>query len=311
MTSRVPPAPPCTLVIFGARGDLAKRLLVPALYNLAVAHRLDPAFKVIGVDHGESDDETWRASLRDFLRQLGANRNSEFGKAKINAKAWEWLEGRLFYQRGDFEDDADYVRLGERLATVAGKNGNALFYLATAPRFFGEAVERLARAGLMAEPRRGFRRVVIEKPFGNDLATAKALNKRILAVVEERQVFRIDHFLGKETVRNIMVTRFGNGVFEPLWNRMHIDSVEITAAETVGVENRGSYYDQAGALRDMIPNHLFQVLSMVAMEPPNSFDPQAVRAETGRAIEAIRKLTPRQALADSVRGQYEAGVVAG
>ena len=163
----------------------------------------------------------------------------------------------------------------------------------------------------MVEPRRGFRRVVIEKPFGNDLATAKALNKRILAVVEERQVFRIDHFLGKETVRNIMVTRFGNGVFEPLWNRLHINSVEITAAETVGVENRGSYYDQAGALRDMIPNHLFQVLSMVAMEPPNSFDPQAVRAETGRAIEAIRKLTPRQALADSVRGQYEAGVVVG
>ena len=133
MTSKVPPAPPCTLVIFGARGDLTKRLLIPALYNLAVAHRLDPAFKVIGVDHGESDDLTWRAGLRDFLQQLGANRNSEFGKAKINAKAWEWLEGRLFYQRGDFEDDADYVRLGERLATVGGKGGNALFYLATAP----------------------------------------------------------------------------------------------------------------------------------------------------------------------------------
>jgi len=310
-SSKAPPAPACTLVIFGARGDLTKRLLVPALYNLSVAHLLDTGFKVIGVDHGDSDDKTWRSNLGTFLRKLGANPNSEFGKATINAEAWDWLESRLFYQRGDFEDDADYAQLATRLAAVGGEGGSALFYLATAPRFFGGVVERLAKAGLMTEPKGAFRRVVVEKPFGDDLATAKALNKRILAVADEKQVYRIDHFLGKETVRNIMVTRFGNGIFEPLWNRLHIDSVEITAAETVGVEDRGSYYDQAGALRDMVPNHLFQVLSMVAMEPPNSFDPEAVRAEKGRVIEAIRKLTPKEALADSVRGQYGAGAVSG
>ena len=311
--SKAPPrAPACAMVIFGAGGDLAKRLLVPALYNLARSRLLAEGFKVIGVDHGAGDDATFRRGLGDFLQTLAASKDSEFGAAKIDPAAWAWLDDRLFYQVGDFEDDASYQRLAARLEEIGGAGGgSALFYLAVAPRFFGDVVERLAKAGLTRAPRGCFRRVVIEKPFGDDLASAKALNRRITRRLDEDQIYRIDHFLGKETVRNIMVTRFGNGVFEPLWNRLHVDSVQITAAETVGVELRGSYYDKAGALRDMVPNHLFQLLAMVAMEPPNSFDPEAVRPEKGRVIEAIRLQTPAEAAVDSVRGQYRAGVVGG
>ncbi|MGH7022906.1 MAG: glucose-6-phosphate dehydrogenase [Caulobacteraceae bacterium] len=300
-------APACTLVIFGARGDLTKRLLVPALYNLAVAGRLAKDFKILGVDHGQGDDAGLRDGLGSFLHSLAADKNSEFGAAKIDAKSWNGLAAQMSYQMGDFEDPATF----KTLATTLGPDRSAIFYLATAPRFFGEIIDQLGKAGLMREPKSGFRRVVIEKPFGDDLATAKALNRRILKSLTEQQIFRIDHFLGKETVRNIMATRFANGVFEPLWNRLHIDWVEITAAETVGVEKRGGYYDKAGALRDMVPNHLFQVLAMIAMEPPNSFDPEAVRAEKGRVMEAVRHVTPSQALKDSARGQYSAGVVAG
>jgi glucose-6-phosphate 1-dehydrogenase len=300
-------APACTLVIFGAGGDLAKRLLVPALYNLAVAKLLPADFKIIGVDHGAGDDASLRRGLGDFLHALAKDKTSEFGAGVIDEAVWSAFAAKIAYQVGDFEDAATYERLGKTL----GADRSALFYLATAPRFFGDVIDQLGKAGLAHAPRGGFRRVVIEKPFGTDLASAKALNRRILKVLDESQIYRIDHFLGKETVRNIMVTRFGNGVFEPLWNRLHVDFVEITAAETVGVEQRGGYYDKAGALRDMVPNHLFQVLAMVAMEPPNSFDPEAVRAEKGRVIEAIRHLTPTEALAQSVRGQYGAGKVNG
>jgi glucose-6-phosphate 1-dehydrogenase len=310
--SKAPVAPACTMVIFGARGDLAKRLLVPALYNLSDAGLLAKDFRVLGVDHGECDDAGFRTALGGFLKGLASNKLSEFGKARIDAKAWTWLADRMFYQIGDFEDDASYTALAERLEALGGAGGGSvLFYLAVAPRFFGDIVARLHKAGLARAPRGAFRRVVVEKPFGDDLASAKALNRRILKCLHENQIYRIDHFLGKETVRNIMVTRFGNGVFEPLWNRLHIDSVQITAAETVGVEDRGAFYDGTGALRDMVPNHLFQLLTMIAMEPPNSFDPEAVRAEKGRVIEAIRHQTPAQALANSVRGQYQAGTVAG
>ncbi len=304
MTSQ---APACTLVIFGARGDLAKRLLVPALYNLAVAGHLPADFKVVGVDHGQGDDAGLRQSLGDFLSALAADKNSEFGAAEIDAKVWRGLADRMTYQVGDFEDPATYAALAKTL----GPGRSAIFYLATAPRFFEIVVDQLGAAGLTTQSKGAFRRVVIEKPFGDDLASAKALNRRILKVLDEKQIYRIDHFLGKETVRNILAIRFANGVFEPLWSRRHIDFVEITAAETVGVEARGSYYDKAGALRDMVPNHLFQVLAMVTMEPPNSFKAEAVRAEKGRVIEAIRRVTPAQALADSVRGQYRAGTVEG
>jgi len=303
---RAPPkAPACTMVIFGARGDLNKRLLTPALYNLAHDGLLADGFRILGVDHGDCDAKGLRKLLGDFLHDLASDKLSEFGKAKIDAKAWSWIAERIDYQQGDFEDAATYQTLAQAL------KGDVLFYLATAPRFFGDIVEHLGKAGLLEEPAGVFRRVVIEKPFGDDLASARALNKRILKYAGEPQLYRIDHFLGKETIRNIMVTRFGNGVFEPLWSRLHIDSVQITAAETVGVEDRGGYYDPTGALRDMVPNHLFEVLGMVAMEPPNSFDADAVRAEKGRAIEAIRVVAPTEALADSVRGQYGAGTIGG
>ena len=308
----IPPAPPCTMVIFGARGDLAKRLLVPSVYNLAHAGLLNDGFKVLGVDHGKLDDAGLRKLLGSFLKAEAADPNSEFGKGAIDARAWDWLESRITYQIGDFEDPATYQALGANLERLGGKGGGSvLFYLAVAPRFFGDIVDGLGKAGLTKEPKAGFRRVVIEKPFGDDLASAKALNRRIGKHLAEPQIYRIDHFLGKETVRNILVTRFANGVFEPLWNRLHIDHVQITAAETVGVEERGGYYDHAGALRDMVPSHLFQVLAMVAMEAPNSFDGEAVRAERTRVIQAIAHQSPAEALANSVRGQYRAGEAGG
>jgi glucose-6-phosphate 1-dehydrogenase len=306
------PAPACIMVIFGAAGDLAKRLLVPALYNLEQARLLSDRFKVLGVDHSPLDDASLRTSLGGFLHTLARDPTSEFGQTTIDEAAWKRLAASMFYQVGDFEDDASYQALAGRLASLAGGNGGSvLFYLAVAPRFFADIVERLARAGLTKAPKGCFRRVVIEKPFGVDLASARALNRRITRCLTEDQIFRIDHFLGKETVRNIMVTRFGNGVFEPLWNRLHIDSVQITAAETVGVELRGAYYDQAGALRDMVPNHLFQLLAMVAMEPPNTFEAEDVRVEKSKVMEAIRVQSLKQAAADCVRGQYTAGKVAG
>ena len=308
-TTGAPHASDCTLVIFGARGDLTKRLLVPALYNLADAKLLGDGFKVLGVDHGDGDDDGLRSSLGDFLQTLAASKDSEFGASRIDAPSWTWLSNRLFYEVGDFEDDAAYAALAKRLKTLG--NPSMLFYLAVSPHFFAVIAEHLARADLLKAPDGAFRRIVVEKPFGSDLESAKALNKRLLACADEAQIYRIDHFLGKETVRNIMVTRFGNGVFEPLWNRLHIDSVQITAAETVGVESRGAFYEKTGALRDMTPNHLFALLAMVAMEPPNSFDPDAVRAEKGRLLEAIRRLTPAAAAEDSVRGQYTSGKVEG
>jgi glucose-6-phosphate 1-dehydrogenase len=302
-------APACVMVIFGIRGDLAKRLLVPALYNLRTAGLLDDGFKVLGVDHGDSDDARIRAGLEEFLRSQAASKASETGQASIDEAAWSWLAERITYHRADFDDDGAYPPLGEQLQRLGA--GAALFYLATAPRFFAGVVERLGGAGLLKEEGEAFRRVVVEKPFGEDLDTARELNRRLGACLDEQQIYRIDHFLGKETVRNIMVTRFGNGVFEPLWNRLHIDSVQITAAETVGVEGRGSFYDRTGALRDMTPNHLLALLAMVAMEPPNSFDPAAVRAEKGRVLEAVRRYSPEEAARKAVRGQYEAGEVQG
>jgi glucose-6-phosphate 1-dehydrogenase len=303
------PAPACVMVIFGVRGDLAKRLLVPALYNLKTAGLLDDGFKVLGVDHGDQNDEGIRKALGDFLHEQVSAKGSETGKAQIDEAAWAWLSDRIFYSRAEFDDDDAYVVLGETIEALGA--GNALFYLATAPRFFADVAERLGKAGLMKEANGAFRRLVVEKPFGEDLDSARELNRRLLAAMDESQIFRIDHFLGKETVRNIMVTRFGNGVFEPLWSRLHIDSVQITAAETVGVETRGKFYEKTGALRDMTPNHLLALLAMTAMEPPNSFDPEAVRAEKGRVLEAVRRYSPQEAAAKSVRGQYGAGRVQG
>jgi glucose-6-phosphate 1-dehydrogenase len=308
-----PLAPPCVIVIFGAAGDLTKRLVVPALYNLVGARRLPSEFRIVGVDLALRTTEEWRTGLTDTMRGfVGAD--SEAAIDQIDNKAWEWLMARMSYVQGDLNEAQTYKRLNDHLIELdktAGTSGNRLFYLAIADRFFKVAVDRLGASGLLTERDGQWRRVIIEKPFGHDLDSAKALNSEILKHLQEHQIYRIDHFLGKETVQNIMALRFANGLFEPIWNREHIDHVQITAAETVGVEQRGKFYEKTGALRDMVPNHVFQLLAMTAMEPPISFDADAVRAKKAEVIEAIRPLDPAQALKDAVRGQYDAGTVLG
>ncbi len=294
-------APAATLVIFGAHGDLTKRLLMPALYDLAADDLLDDGFRVIGVDRVASDDAQWRDELTKTMQEFTHDKTAEFYVEHVDETHWGWVTQRLSYVQADFTKPEDIKRLGEHAT------GNVVFYLAIASRFFGDVVEKLGEAGLLKETEGAFRRVVIEKPYGEDLESAKKLNARVLAQAEESQVFRIDHFLGKETVQNIMALRFANGIFEPLWRRDHIDYVEITAAETVGVEGRGAFYEPTGALRDMVPNHLFQLLSMIAMEPPNSFDAEAVRSEKAKLLQAVQPVRPE----DVVRGQYGAGTVLG
>jgi glucose-6-phosphate 1-dehydrogenase len=300
-------------VIFGASGDLTRRLLLPALYNLAHEQLLDPDFMIVGVDHVERSDEEFRSYIREAMRSFMREQDGEFDAATLEAASWDWLVERLGYVVGDFDRTETYRRLKERLAKRTGETGagNIVFYMATPPRFFGPIVEQLAEAGLTRETGPGFRRVIVEKPFGMDLASAQALNARILAVIDERQLYRIDHFLGKETVQNIMVLRFANGIFEPIWNRDHIDHVQITAAEAVGVEQRGRFYDGTGALRDMVPNHMLQLLAMVAMEAPNSFHADAIRAEKAKVVDAVRQWSAAEAAENGVRGQYDAGSVHG
>ncbi|MBC9032173.1 glucose-6-phosphate dehydrogenase [Sphingomonas sp. JC676] len=283
--SDAPRAPAATLVIFGAMGDLARRLLVPALVNLSRDGLIDEATTILGVSHHDADDDALREALDDFIE---------------DQDSWSKLRDRVAYLKGDFEQASTFAALAERV------KGNAVFYLATAPNFFGPVVDALADAGLLDEGA-GFRRVVIEKPFGHDLTSAQALNARILARAEEQQIYRIDHFLGKETVQNIMVARFGNVMLGAVWNNRYIDHVQITAAEAVTVGTRGKFYDSTGALRDMVPNHLFQLLALIGMEPPNSFDADAIRTEKSKVIAAAKPVPPE----DAVRGRYEAGTIAG
>jgi glucose-6-phosphate 1-dehydrogenase len=286
------------MVIFGASGDLTRRLLMPALYNLAVGKRLPDQFRVVGLARAEQSDEAFREQLAQHIRGFAAG--------GFDQAIWDDLVGRMTYISGDFDDPAAYQRLIEHLGGTETL-GNVLFYLATAPDYFALIVERLAAAGLTAEGPDAWRRVIVEKPFGHDLASAQALNADLLKVMDEQQIYRIDHYLGKETVQNIMVFRFANGIFEPLWNRDHIDHVQITVAETVGVENRGNFYDETGALRDMIQNHLFQLLSFVAMEVPTSFDANALRSEKVKVMDSLKPFTPELVLNDAVRGQYGPG----
>jgi glucose-6-phosphate 1-dehydrogenase len=309
--ARADTAPPSTLVIFGAGGDLTKRLLMPALYNMTLAGLLSDDFQMIGVDRLEMDEETYRRKQSETMASFVSDKGGEFSADALDAKAWGWLRQRLGYQSGDFANPDTFKAIADRLAKIKEEqhHGNAVFYLAVADRFFGDIVDMLAKAGLLTEDKDDFRRVVVEKPFGHDLASAKALNARILKVADEKQVFRIDHFLGKETVQNIMLLRFSNGIFEPLWKREHIDHVQITASEIVGVESRARFYEPTGAMRDMVPNHMMQLLAMVAMEPPNSSDADAVRQEKAKAVEAIRPLTDSMAAARVVRGQYAAGEI--
>jgi glucose-6-phosphate 1-dehydrogenase len=304
------PAPPATLTIFGAGGDLTKRLVVPALYNLVRAGKLPDDFAIIGVDHGEQTTEGWCQSLTEMMQALTRVGAREHQVEAIDEQAWSWLIGRMRYLRGDFTQPETYSQLGKLLVDPGRRQtdtANALFYLAVAERFFGPVIEQLGRAGLTRQSERAWRRVIVEKPFGHDLASAEALNAQILKVLSEDQIYRIDHFLGKETVQNILVLRFANGIFEPLWNRDHIDHVQITAAETVGVEGRGRFYERTGALRDMVPNHLFQLLAMIGMEPPISFDADAVRAKKTELFQAIHPVS----LENAVRGQYGNGVMLG
>ena len=294
-------AGPCVMVLFGASGDLTMRKLVPALYNLVKAKLLPSNFAVMGVSHDELSAEQFRTQVTQFLK--GEDHTSE---------AWTWFTERLYYQRGDFSDPATYATLGTRLGELDkqyGTGGNYLFYLAVAPRFFAEVVQQLGQVGLSDQEDRHWRRVVIEKPFGSDLDSAKALNKQIKGVLTENQIYRIDHYLGKETVQNILVFRFDNAIFEPIWNRRYIDHVEITNAETVGVEQRGGYFDTAGTLRDMVPNHVMQLLSLTAMEAPASLNPDAVRNEQAKVLRAAQPLDPDDVLERSVRGQYGEGTL--
>ena len=295
-------APPCTLVIFGAGGDLTKRLLMPALYNLAGGKLLDEHFSILGVDRDAGTDEDFQGKQTESMASFTPDKGGEFAEKALDETAWGWLKQRLHYMAGDFTKPEAFVEIGNRIG-----DGNAVFYLAVADRFFAGIIDQLHAAKLTEEKPGVFRRVVIEKPFGHDLASAKELNSRILDQLDEHQIYRIDHFLGKETVQNIMALRFGNGIFEPLWNRDHIDSVQITAAETVGVEKRGKFYEITGALRDMVPNHIFQLLAMTAMEPPNSFDADDVRSEKAKVIWALHPMTDDEIDQNVVRGQYEAG----
>jgi glucose-6-phosphate 1-dehydrogenase len=304
-------APPCAMVVIGAAGDLTKRLIVPALYNLVNARQLTDGFRLIGLDLADKTTHDWQAGLTDMMNEFVVQGGAEFEADKIDHTAWRWLTDRMSYLQGDLNDPATYRRVGEHLAGLKQTGGNCLFYLAVADRFFGTVVAGLGAAGLVKEQDGQWRRVVIEKPFGHDLASAKALNAEILKTLQEHQIYRIDHFLGKETVQNIMALRFANGLFEPLWNRQHIDHVQTTVAETVGVERRGKFYEKTGALRDMVPNHVFQLLAMTALEPPTSFEADAVRSKKAEVIQAIHPFTPSEALSSAVRGQYDAGIVLG
>jgi glucose-6-phosphate 1-dehydrogenase len=290
---------PCTVVMFGASGDLAMRKLAPALYNLKSDHLLSDRFTLVGVGR----DAMTRAQYQQKL----AHDICRFGPQPVDVERAAWLSARAAYVSGGYDDEDTYKRLRAELPTHDGVPASVLFYLATPPSLFEPIVERLGAAGLVDESTGAWRRVIIEKPFGRDLASARSLNRAVLAVLQEPQVYRIDHYLGKETVQNIMALRFGNGIFEPIWNRNHINHVQITVAETVGVEQRGGYYDTSGALRDMVQNHLFQLLAVTTMEPPSSFRAEPVRDERLKVLEAVRPFTAEAVLCDVVRGQYGAG----
>ena len=293
------PAPPCTLVIFGAGGDLTKRLLMPALYNLSGGHLLPDDFKVLGLDRNQNDDDGWRKALTDTMQSFTKDKTAEFYTPKLDDAAWGWVTSKMSYVAADFGQPDTYKNLAQPL----GDGRSAVFYLAVAARFFGPIVDQLGQAGLLKQDGGRFRRVVIEKPFGNDLKSAQDLNARILKQGDESQFYRIDHFLGKETIQSIMAVRFANGMFEPTWRREYIDHVQITAAETIGVEMRGGFYEPTGCLRDMVPNHLFQLLCMTGMEPPNSFSAEDVRTEKAKLVQAVHPVE----ITDIVRGQYTAG----
>jgi glucose-6-phosphate 1-dehydrogenase len=294
------------MVIFGASGDLTKRKLLPALYNLAKKNLLPKDFALVGCANQEISQDEFRSRVKNDLK--------EFAGATDDCGFCNWLLERLYYASGDFRDPAAYQRLKPMLAEMEqkhGTRGNYFYYLATTPSLFGEIIQQLGAANLTEQLDGHWRRVVIEKPFGRDLDSARQLNRDIRKVLTEDQIYRIDHYLGKETVQNILVFRFSNGIFEPIWNRRYVDHVQITVAETLGVEQRGGYYDQAGALRDMVPNHILQLVTLTAMEPPISFGADAVRDEQAKILHALQPHAPEDVRSRTVRGQYGEGVVDG
>ncbi|HZW79854.1 MAG TPA: glucose-6-phosphate dehydrogenase [Candidatus Deferrimicrobiaceae bacterium] len=297
---------PCVMVIFGAAGDLTARMLIPALYNLARADLLSQEFAVLGVARAQMSDEDFRKRILEDVKQYCGD--------CVEDSLWESFSRRFYYFAGDFNDDKVFPKIKEHLAKIDLEHSthqNVFYYLATAPSYFGPIVEKLAANALLDQNEGHWRRIIIEKPFGHDLESAKVLNQQILKVADEKQIYRIDHYLGKETVQNIMAFRFANGIFEPVWNRRYIDHVQISVAETVGVEGRGSYFDHAGSLRDMVPNHIMQLISLTTMEPPISFDANAVRDEQAKILHAIQPMSDEEVLTRGVRGQYGEGIIDG
>jgi glucose-6-phosphate 1-dehydrogenase len=300
-----PLPPPSTLVLFGATGDLAARKLLPAIYNLAIGGRLPDRFHVVGVGRRADDREPFRRHFHDSVKR--------FSRTGLDEQAWKALEQQIEWVGGDFTNPSLFHTLAERLDHYDKRTGGPtrrVFYLATAPSFFAPLARSLhdADLGKGADPPTA---LVVEKPFGHDLESALELNRELTEAFDEEQIFRIDHYLGKETVQNLLVLRFANGIFEPLWNRRYIDHVEITVAEDLGIGRRADYYDKSGALRDVIQNHAMQLVSLVAMEPPLNFTANVVRDEKVKALSAVKPWTPEEAARASVRGQYRAGWVGG
>ncbi len=302
--------PPCQIVIFGANGDLTKRKLLPALYRLAYERRLPAAFSVIGNSRTEMSDDDFRAKMKESVQKF--LEDSPFEEA-----LWASFARNIHYVAGDLQDPKMYSALKAKLDEFDGSThaeGNVLFYLSTQPSYYASTVAQIGAAGLQHGPEahpKAWRRLVVEKPFGHDLGSAAELNEAIHKVFEEKEVYRIDHYLGKETVQNILAFRFGNGIFEPLWNRRYVNNVQITAAESIGVEGRGAYYQEAGTLRDMIQNHLLQVMATVAMEPAAMFESTAVRDERAKLLRSIKTMKPAEVPLYSVAGQYGKAKVGG
>ena len=298
---------PCVIVIFGASGDLTKRKLLPALYNLQALKLLPEHIAVVGCAVTEGDDLSFREQLTKNIK--------EFATRPVDLPEWEGFCNRCYYTSGDFNTPETFTKLATKIEQARKEwnivSENVLFYLAITPTLFGKVTQQLGDAGLTNEPPNAWRRVIIEKPFGRDLESARQLNADIIKTLREDQIYRIDHYLGKETVQNIMVFRFGNSLFEPIWNRRYIEYVQITVAEELGVELRGGYYDHSGVLRDMVQNHMLSVLSLIAMEAPSSITGESVRNEKVKVLEAIRPMTPEEVIANTVRGQYDAGTIDG
>lgn len=308
LTFRQKKVEPCSIVIFGASGDLTVRKLIPALYHLHVGGRLPEPMRIVGFARREKTDAAWREELREGVEKFSRTR-------RVDAAQWETFAARLTYCQGDLNDAASYTRLTAHLDGfgVAELRHNLLCYLAISPSQFAEVAENLSRAGLLERDGAsdGWQRVVVEKPFGHDLASAQQLNHELTRFAHEKQIFRIDHYLGKETVQNILMFRFSNAIFEQLWNRQCVDHVQITVSEKIGVGARGGYYEEAGALRDMVQNHLLQVMALIAMEPPVSLEAEAIRDEKVKLLKSIRVLDPSQVAGNVVRGQYAEGDVDG